>query len=348
MPLVERGLLDGTRLADKLGIANANINDFPDTWSFPQIYLESGAVTGGSTWKPLRFRDVNLQLSDALDWNRGHHAFKLGYVYRHLNSRPDFSLFPEPYEYFAGADGAMTSDSSYSYCDYSAFYYCGGNEIADLLLGLPQVVYQGLQLTNPHTTSNEHSIYVQDAWQVTSRLNLNYGVRYEYRQPFVDTNNNASNFDRDTLTVQIANRGSNSRSLVESNKDDFMPRVGAAYLVNDKTTVRGGYGMPSARCRYVCTGYSAANQIPKLSLPNPDSPMSWIMPFNPTQGARRHPRRISQPVSSVLLQGKGSCTLLDDCQIPRRQRQLRGSGDWLAVEQIGSSAIGVTYFHFSA
>jgi hypothetical protein len=348
MPLVERGLLDGTRLADKLGIANANINDFPDTWSFPQIYLESGAVTGGSTWKPLRFRDVNLQLSDALDWNRGHHAFKLGYVYRHLNSRPDFSLFPEPYEYFAGADGAMTSDSSYSYCDYSAFYYCGGNEIADLLLGLPQVVYQGLQLTNPHTTSNEHSIYVQDAWQVTSRLNLNYGVRYEYRQPFVDTNNNASNFDRDTLTVQIANRGSNSRSLVDSNKDDFMPRVGAAYLVNDKTTVRGGYGMPSARCRYVCTGYSAANQIPKLSLPNLDSPMSWILPFNPTQGARRHPRRISQPVSSVLLQGKGSCTLLDDCQIPRRQRQLRGSGDWLAVEQIGSSAIGVTYFHFSA
>lgn len=242
-PLVMHSLLDGTRLAEKLGIENANIDNFPDTWAFPQIQFESGDTTGGSTWMPLTFRDANLQLSEALTWNHDHHSFKFGYEYRHLNSHPDFSLFPTPYEYFAGPGYAMTSDPYYTFYDSNAYYYNGGSEIADLLLGTPWVVYQGLQLTDPHTISNEHSFYLQDAWQVTNRLNLNYGVRYEYRQPYVDANNNASNFDRDTLDILIANRGSNSRSLVDSNKANFMPRIGIDYQIDDKTTVRAGYGI---------------------------------------------------------------------------------------------------------
>lgn len=242
-PLEEHSLIDGTRLADKFGIANANIDKFPDTWAFPQIQFETGATTGGSTWKPLSFRDTNMQLSEALTWNRGRHSFKFGYEYRHLNSHPNFSLFPTPYEYVGGSYAAMTSDPTYSFYDSSAYYGTGGSEIADLLLGLPYVVIQGLQLTNPHTTSNEQSVYLQDSWQIGSRLNLNYGFRYEYRQPYVDANNNASNFDRGTLKMQIAGRGTNSRSLVDPNKADFMPRLGLSYLLDANTTVRAGYGL---------------------------------------------------------------------------------------------------------
>ncbi|WP_348262262.1 hypothetical protein P8935_20960 [Telmatobacter sp. DSM 110680] len=73
--------------------------------------------------------------------------------------------------------------------------------------------------------------------------NLNYGIRYEYRQPYVEANNNASNFDRSSLDILIANRGSNSRSLVDSNKANVMPRVGAAYMIDNATTVRSGFGM---------------------------------------------------------------------------------------------------------
>ena len=60
-PLVEHSLVDGTRLADKVGIGNANLAGFPDTWGFPQIQFETGAITGGSTWKPLSFRDENFK-----------------------------------------------------------------------------------------------------------------------------------------------------------------------------------------------------------------------------------------------------------------------------------------------
>ncbi|WP_348262263.1 TonB-dependent receptor [Telmatobacter sp. DSM 110680] len=169
-PLVEHSLVDGTRLADKVGIGNANLAGFPDTWGFPQIQFETGAITGGSTWKPLSFRDENLELADAISWNRNRHSLKFGYEYRHLNSHPNFSLFPTPYEYFGGAYAAMTSDPTYAFYQSDAYYGNGGSEIADLLLGLPYVVMQGLQLTNPHTTSNEHTFYLQDSWQITSRL----------------------------------------------------------------------------------------------------------------------------------------------------------------------------------
>ena len=168
---------------------------------------------------------------------------KFGYEYRHLNSHPNFSLFPSPYEYIGGAYSAMTSDPTYTFYQSDAYYGNGGSEIADLLLGLPYVVIQGSQLTNPHTTSNEQTLYLQDSWQITDRLNLDYGIRYEYRQPYVEANNNASNFDRSSLNILLANRGSNSRSLVDSNKADIMPRLGAAYMIDNTTTVRAGFGM---------------------------------------------------------------------------------------------------------
>ncbi|MBS1805073.1 MAG: TonB-dependent receptor [Acidobacteria bacterium] len=242
-PLEEHSLVDGSRLADQFGIGNSNLDGFPETWGFPQIQFETGAITGGSTWKPLSFRDKNLEIDDATSWTRNRHSLKFGYGYRRLNSHPDFSLFPTPYEYIGGAYAAMTSDPNYTYFDPAAYYGNGGSEIADLLLGLPYVVMQGLQLTKPHTMSNEQSFYLQDSWQTTNRLNLNYGVRYEYRQPYVEANNNASNFDRSSLDVLVSNRGSNSRSLVDSNRANLMPRLGAAYLIDKATVVRAGFGI---------------------------------------------------------------------------------------------------------
>jgi outer membrane receptor protein involved in Fe transport len=242
-PYHQNSLVDGTNLATQFGIANANIQGFPQTYGFPQIQFESGDTTGGSTFEPLDFRDHNIQLVDQISWLKGHHNFKFGYEYRLLQSTPDFSLFPVPYEYFGGPYLAFTSDPTYTYYDPSAYYATGGNELADLLLGLPYVVEQGLQLTQAHTKANEQTWYVQDYWQITPHLNITYGVRYEYVQPYVEKNNNAANFDPATLSMLIAGRGSNSRSLVNSDKNNFSPRLGINYEVNPKTSIRAGYGV---------------------------------------------------------------------------------------------------------
>lgn len=62
--------------------------------------------------------------------------------------------------------------------------------------------------------------YVQDKWQATSHLTLTYGARYDFEtRPFGD------------------------RLWYEQDWKDFQPRVGFAYAFNDKTLVRGGFGL---------------------------------------------------------------------------------------------------------
>jgi hypothetical protein len=242
-PTTQKSLLDGTNLATQFGIKNANIPGFPDTYGFPQIFIGSGPVTGGSTYKPLTAREKIWGLYDSLTYTRAKHNVKVGYEYRHIESLSDYSLFGSPFEYFAGPGSNFTSDPYYGFYDANAFYYNGGAEVADLLLGLPQVVDQGLQLTKPDTRANENTLYAQDYWQITPRLNVTYGLRYEYSQPFVEANNNQANFDMTTLHINIAGRGTNSRSLVNSNTTDFMPRFGVAFQLRPTTVLRGGFGL---------------------------------------------------------------------------------------------------------
>jgi hypothetical protein len=241
-PLSQNSPLAGSTLATQWGIQNTIIPGFPSTNNLPQIQFQSGPTVGGSTYKPLIFRDKNLSFVEALTWTRGRHNAKFGYEYRHLNSHPNFSVFPTPYEYIGGAGEALTSDPTYSFYDGKAYYYNGGSEMADLLLGLPYVVDQGLQLTTASTTANEHTFYLQDYWQVTPKLNITYGIRYEYQQPYVEDSDNEANFNINTLLIDLAGKGGNPRSLVSSNKVDFMPRVGFAYQLNPTLALRGGFG----------------------------------------------------------------------------------------------------------
>jgi hypothetical protein len=236
-------LLHGSDLARQFGIANANIDGFPQTAGFPQIQLASGATTGGSTYKPLTFLDQNLQTGDTFSWNPARHSVRLGYEYRRLQSHPDFSLFPTSYQYYNGPYSSITSDPAYTFYDPNAYYGNGGSEVADLLLGLPGWVAQGLQLTTPETLSHEHHFFVQDAWQVARRLVLTYGIRYEYQAPYSESHNHASNFDVAALSMLLAGRGGNSDSLVRPDRNNFAPRLGAAWSVGAKTVVRGGWGL---------------------------------------------------------------------------------------------------------
>lgn len=128
-------------------------------------------------------------------------------------------------------------------CDWSAWNYSGGTELADLILGLPASVYMGLQLTNPHTKSWEMNYFAADTFKVTPRLTLNYGLRYEYQGPYTEANNNLSNYDPATKSFLLAGRGGNSSGLMQSNWLNFAPRVGAAFQLNSKTVLRGGYGL---------------------------------------------------------------------------------------------------------
>jgi hypothetical protein len=235
--------LNGEDLSTKYGWGNIAVTGYPATIGYPDIYLGAGYLAGGSSYKPYFIDDDNTEINDNLTVSQvGRHDLKFGVVFRRLNSHPTFSLFPTSYQYFGSYGYSMTNDPNY-YTYTSGFYWDGGTDIADLLMGLPLDVYTGLQLTNPHTQSWELDGYAQDTFRVNNRLTLNYGLRYEYQNPYTEAKNQMSNFDPASGDILVADVGGNSAALVQARKNDFSPRFGFDYLINEKTVVRGGYGI---------------------------------------------------------------------------------------------------------
>jgi len=237
-------LLNNADYSTKFGVGNIAVNGYPATVGYPYIYMGTGYLAGGSTYKPYHVTDINYSIADNFIWSSiPRHEFKFGEEFRGLNSHPVFSLFPTGFEYYGSYGFSQTSDPTYAYYVNGAAFGNGGSDVADLLLGLPFSVDIGLQLTEPHTQSWYLGIYAQDTFKATPRLTLNYGVRYEFYAPYLEANNNESNFDLASGDILLAGRGGNSRSLMDARKNDFAPRVGFSYLINPKTVLRGGYGL---------------------------------------------------------------------------------------------------------
>jgi len=234
--LDQLSLLNGRDLAAQFGAGNVNLPGHPQTSGFPDIYLGFGAQTGGSTYKPLNFLDRNYQVSDGVATRAGRHELKAGGQYRRLNSAPFFSLFPTGFQYYGGPGLSLTGDPNYGFYDASAFYYNGGSDIADLLLGLPYSVNLGLQMTSPHTRSWEGSFYAQDTWQVARTLALSFGVRYEYFAPWTEEANQLSNFDLGTRQLRTG-------AWAAGDRNNFAPRFGVAWSATPRTILRAGWGV---------------------------------------------------------------------------------------------------------
>ncbi len=232
-------LLNNTDYSTKYGVGNVDVPGYSATVGYPQIFLADGYLAGGSTYKPYHVKDQNYQIGDSFTWTKGRHELKFGGDVRLLNSHPDFSLFPTGFDYFESFGYAETSNFYYNYIP-GAYNWAGGSDLADLVLGLPTDVYIGLQLTQPHTNSWNLDYYGEDSFRVTPRLTLNYGLRYEYQNPWTEQNNYMSNYSIASNTILLAGRGGASRSLMTARKDDISPRFGFDYRFTPTTVLRGG------------------------------------------------------------------------------------------------------------
>ena len=121
----------------------------------------------------------------------------------------------------------------------------GGTGLASFLIGdvsrFERYVSNSL---NARESQNRWFFFGQDSWKVTSRLTVNYGLRWEIYRPQVVNGDASGGFvSLETGEVLVAGVNGVGRDLnVKSPLNNFAPRLGIAYQLNSKTVIRSGYG----------------------------------------------------------------------------------------------------------
>jgi outer membrane receptor protein involved in Fe transport len=187
-------------------------------------FFGGGAKIGSPNFAPKFAHTQQYEFLNTLSWLKGDHQFKFG-----INV-----LAPMKNQYMdvPGMRGDLTFRATFT-----------GNAVADFLLGY---VSDSL-LTTPWVVDQRHwatSLFVQDDWRASSKLTVNLGLRYDFITPALEAENRQANFDPATGTLVQATDGSlEERGLVNTDKNNFAPRVGLVYQVTDTTVLRGGYGV---------------------------------------------------------------------------------------------------------
>ncbi|MFL6335877.1 MAG: carboxypeptidase regulatory-like domain-containing protein [Pyrinomonadaceae bacterium] len=215
---------------------------------------------GGSTFFSNRVRDNSEHISDVLTIIHGNHTFKTGGEVRiqQLNNAAHFDI---------GGQFNFRSNQTANTNDFNQ-----GWPIASLLTGRPEFSFNSNQTIDPAHRFFSTAYFFQDDYKVTPKLTLNLGLRYDYGRPREEARGRYRGFDPDVPNpaaggrlgaivsadaskggIQAANFG-----LVEPDKSNWGPRVGFAYSLNDKTVVRGGYGIYYAPVIYNDFGNAGA------------------------------------------------------------------------------------------
>lgn len=140
------------------------------------------------------------------------------------------------------------------------------NSFAAFLLGAPDATYRTFQTVTPTNRLTQAFFFVHDTFQVTSRLTLDLGVRYEAHTPVKPRYaGGASNYDPVTNRLLVAGIGDVDMATgVKFDANNWAPRVGFAYRPLDKTVIRGGYGISYYTGRFGFTGGTLSTQFPVI------------------------------------------------------------------------------------
>ena len=220
---------------EKLGLTGVANTTFPCIKFIGTDYENNLNNCGDS-----QFADNVYQANDSVSWVHGKHAFKFGGGLRFLQ--------------FNTRRLTQSSGEFHFQSDETSLNGAGGNAVASALFGL---VNNGT-LNYGHTIGiryKSYSFFAQDTYKVTSRLTLNYGLRYDLDLPARESQDRFSQVDPTLPNPGAGNilgaytyygkgPGRNGKTrLQDTFKKAFGPRVGFAYSINDKTVLRGGYGI---------------------------------------------------------------------------------------------------------
>jgi hypothetical protein len=133
------------------------------------------------------------------------------------------------------------------------------HSVADFLLGYCSTCTGTFGSADATYKSPTLAPFIDDVWQVNNRVTLQMGLRWEYLAPWHEINDNEGSFDPATgkigfhkvpanlpaslLPLIITQDNFYPAGIVQKDLNNFGPRLGLVYSLNDRMVVRGGFGL---------------------------------------------------------------------------------------------------------
>jgi outer membrane receptor protein involved in Fe transport len=181
---------------------------------------------GRNNFSPRETTIKRIQLIDNVSYTHGAHNLKAGID---LNFDRIFNFFPG---FFNG---------QYTFNTYALF---ASNTPASYTQNFGGTGTSG-GTTNPNLS--DYGFFVQDDWRVNPKLTVNLGLRYDYQKLAPPTVFNPS--------AALAAAGLDTTTRVHDT-NNFAPRFGLSYAIDEKTVIRGGYGIFVGRTTGIMLGTS--------------------------------------------------------------------------------------------
>jgi len=245
---------------------NLNNNSTKIATTTPDLFLGSGANIGGvHVYLPgsgfsLPFGGPQnvIQWNQDVNWTKKAHSLQFGSQILYIQENRTFGAYAQASEQLQGSVKGDNSGYPGLFSGILGTFSTAVN---------PNGAYPGQTINTPATQPNfarsdrfhDWAVYGQDSWRATSKLTVNYGVRYEY---FGVQHNNKQNLDSNfywgasnSLPEQVRLGAvttapqSSIHELWAPSYGTVSPRLGFAYDLSGKgtTAVRGGYGISYER-----------------------------------------------------------------------------------------------------
>jgi len=246
----------GQNWKSKICIVNAvdcNVN-------FPNLSFSDETGWGSTAYNGTE--QPNWSIKEDLSWIRGAHTMKFGYAFtsqrangfgqQNIAGQATFSFLE------TAVPGVTTATSGSAFASFLLGY--GDSGATETIRYLPQ-------------TYGYHGFYVQDDWRVSRKLTVNFGIRYEFTAPPKAGDNQYEDFSPTTPNPAVNNYPgalifagdgagrTGKSSLVPGWYGAIGPRLGAAYSLNSKTTIRAGFARTFSRVTVVASSSHYAGFI---------------------------------------------------------------------------------------